>query len=182
MEWSIPELPLSKLCTVPFALQNRALVEGEKGAKRCWEQERRRGGQQRGQKGKKDAWKQVRILSFWSSDNSTQDFSPHHKRRTLVKELTWSQSLAHCICSLYKSKFLKRTFVNWWFSVRKRRRFEWRFCFHFTRTHTPSNKFLDLCYVRAVLPNMFQSGREMVTRSCFLLLFVFVFWLSSSYC
>ena len=32
---SIPELPLSKLCTVPFALQNRALFEGEKMVKMC---------------------------------------------------------------------------------------------------------------------------------------------------
>ena len=57
------KLPLSKLCTVPFALQNRALFEGEKGAKRCPEKGRNRGGQQRGQKGKKDAWKQVRLGS-----------------------------------------------------------------------------------------------------------------------
>ena len=30
LERSIPGLPLSKLCAVPFALQNRALFEGEK--------------------------------------------------------------------------------------------------------------------------------------------------------
>ena len=33
MERSIPELTLSKLCTVQFVLQNRALFEGEKRAK-----------------------------------------------------------------------------------------------------------------------------------------------------
>ena len=49
------ELPLSKLCAVPFALQNRALFKGEKGAKRCREEGGKRGGQQRGQKGEKDA-------------------------------------------------------------------------------------------------------------------------------
>ena len=56
VERSIPELPLSKLCAVPFALQNRALFEGEKRAKM-----RKRGGQESGQKGKKDARKQVSI-------------------------------------------------------------------------------------------------------------------------
>ena len=55
VERSILELPLSKLCAVPFTLQNRALFEGEKKAKRCREEGRKRGGQQRGQKGKKDA-------------------------------------------------------------------------------------------------------------------------------
>ena len=54
-ERSIPELPLSKLCAVPFALQNRALFEGEKMAKMRREKGRKRGGQERGQKGKKDA-------------------------------------------------------------------------------------------------------------------------------
>ena len=29
----MPKMPLSKLCAVPFALQNRALFEGEKGDK-----------------------------------------------------------------------------------------------------------------------------------------------------
>ena len=57
VERSILKLPLSKLCAVPFALQNRALFEAEKRAKRCREKGRKRGGQQRGQKGKKDAWK-----------------------------------------------------------------------------------------------------------------------------
>ena len=33
VERSIPDLPLSKLCAVPFALQNRALFEGGKGRK-----------------------------------------------------------------------------------------------------------------------------------------------------
>ena len=55
VERSTPDLPLSKLCAVPFALQNRALFEGENRAKMCREKGRKRGGQQRGQKGKKDA-------------------------------------------------------------------------------------------------------------------------------
>ena len=55
LEGSIPELHFSKLCAVPFALQNRALFEGEKMAKMCQEKGRKRGGQQREQKGKKDA-------------------------------------------------------------------------------------------------------------------------------
>ena len=60
MERSIPDLPLSKLCAVPFALalQNRALFEGEKRAKMCREfseKGRKRGGQLRGQKEQKDA-------------------------------------------------------------------------------------------------------------------------------
>ena len=42
VERSIPELPLSKLCTVPFALQNRALFEGEKWRK-CAEKRGGRG-------------------------------------------------------------------------------------------------------------------------------------------
>ena len=37
MERFILKLPLSKLCAVPFALQNRVLFEVEKGAKRCRE-------------------------------------------------------------------------------------------------------------------------------------------------
>ena len=41
VERSILRLPLSKLCAVPFALQNRALFEGEKRAKRCWEKVRK---------------------------------------------------------------------------------------------------------------------------------------------
>ena len=57
VERSILELPLSELCTVPFALQNRALFEREKVRR---EKGGRRGGQQKGRKGKKDAWKQVR--------------------------------------------------------------------------------------------------------------------------
>ena len=36
-ERSILKLPLSKLCAVPFALQNRALFKGEKGGQRCLE-------------------------------------------------------------------------------------------------------------------------------------------------
>ena len=38
----VPELPLSKLCAVPFALQNRALFEEEKRAKMCRETGRTR--------------------------------------------------------------------------------------------------------------------------------------------
>ena len=49
------KLPLSKLSVVPFALQSRALFEGETSANRCQEKGRKRGGQQRGQKEKKDA-------------------------------------------------------------------------------------------------------------------------------
>ena len=56
------ELPLSKLCAVPFALQNRALFKGEKRANLCREKGRKRGGQERGQKGKKNARKQVRVV------------------------------------------------------------------------------------------------------------------------
>ena len=56
---SILKLPLSKLCAVPLALQNRAVFEGEKRAKKMSrkgeEEGRKRGDQQRGQKGKKDA-------------------------------------------------------------------------------------------------------------------------------
>ena len=55
MERSILKLPLSKLCAVPLALQNRALFEEEKRAKKGLEKGRKRGGQQRGQEGKKDA-------------------------------------------------------------------------------------------------------------------------------
>ena len=54
VERSFLELPLSKLCAVPFVLQNRALFERERRAKRCRENGRKRGGQPRGQKGKKD--------------------------------------------------------------------------------------------------------------------------------
>ena len=51
VEGSILKLLLSKLCAVPFALQNRELFEGGKRAKRCREKGRKRGGQQRGQRG-----------------------------------------------------------------------------------------------------------------------------------
>ena len=53
LERSILKLPLSKLCAVPFALQNRALFEGEIRAKRCPEKGRKMGGQQRGKKEKR---------------------------------------------------------------------------------------------------------------------------------
>ena len=49
----LPEAAPSKLCSVPFSLQNRALFEGEQSAKRCREKGRKRGGQQRGQKKKR---------------------------------------------------------------------------------------------------------------------------------
>ena len=55
LERSILKLPISELCIVPFALQNRALFKGENRAKRCPEKGRKRGGQKRGQKGNKDA-------------------------------------------------------------------------------------------------------------------------------
>ena len=48
-ERSILKLPLSKLCAVPLALQNRAFFGREQ---RCQEK-RKRGGQERGQKGKR---------------------------------------------------------------------------------------------------------------------------------
>ena len=55
MERSILNLPLSELCAVRFALQNKALFEGKKGRKGS----ERRGGRgvasKEGQKGKKDA-------------------------------------------------------------------------------------------------------------------------------
>ena len=44
--------PLQALCAVPFALQNRALLEEEKRAKRCRNKGRKRGGQRKG--GKKE--------------------------------------------------------------------------------------------------------------------------------
>ena len=53
VERCLPELPLSKLCSVPFSLQNKTHFEGEKRAKRCREKGRKRGGQQRGRKGKR---------------------------------------------------------------------------------------------------------------------------------
>ena len=59
LERSILRLPLSKLCAVPFALQNRALFEGgEKGEKVPRKGEEREW-PAKGQKGKKDARKQV---------------------------------------------------------------------------------------------------------------------------
>ena len=50
-ERSILKPPLSKLCGVPFALEKRALFEGEEVARK-WEQE---GWPAKGEKGKKDA-------------------------------------------------------------------------------------------------------------------------------
>ena len=56
LERSIPELPLSKLCAVPFALQNRALFEGEKMARKCAEKRGGRGvASKGGKKEKRDA-------------------------------------------------------------------------------------------------------------------------------
>ena len=54
VERSMLRLPFSKLQVVPLALQNRALFEEEKRAKRCREKGRKRAGQQKGRKGKKD--------------------------------------------------------------------------------------------------------------------------------
>ena len=57
VERCIAELPLSKLCSVPFSLQNKSTFRGrEEGEKVPRKGER--GGQRH--KGKKDAWKQVR--------------------------------------------------------------------------------------------------------------------------
>ena len=53
MQRSVLELPLSKLCAVPFALQNRALFTGEKRARKGREEGRKRDGQQRGKKEKR---------------------------------------------------------------------------------------------------------------------------------
>ena len=53
LERSIPRLPLSKLCAVPFSLQKRALFKGEKRVKRCREKERKRGWPAKGAKRKK---------------------------------------------------------------------------------------------------------------------------------
>ena len=52
-ERSTLKLTLSKLFAVPLALQNRALLEGEKKAKRHPEKGDEEGGQQRGPKGKR---------------------------------------------------------------------------------------------------------------------------------
>ena len=48
-------LPLSKLCAVHFALQNRALFDGGEKGEKVPREGRKSGGQKRGQKGKKDA-------------------------------------------------------------------------------------------------------------------------------
>ena len=53
VERCILKLLLSKLCTVPLSVQNRALSEGGGWAKRCPEKGRKRGGQHRGQKAKR---------------------------------------------------------------------------------------------------------------------------------
>ena len=53
MERSVLKLPLSKLCAVPFALQNGALFEREKRGEKVPRKGMKRGGQQRGQKGTK---------------------------------------------------------------------------------------------------------------------------------
>ena len=50
VERSILKLTLSRLSAVPFTLQNRALSEGEKRAKRSCEKGRKKDGQQRGEK------------------------------------------------------------------------------------------------------------------------------------
>ena len=75
MERLIPELPLSKLWAVPFALQNRALFEGEKRAKLCREKGRKRGGQERGQKGKRTRENRADFLSLGKEKtNKHKDF------------------------------------------------------------------------------------------------------------
>ena len=63
---SILKLPLSKLCAVPLALQNRAAFETSRRRKMCPERGSKRGDQQRGQKGKKDAWKQVSLSGYFN--------------------------------------------------------------------------------------------------------------------
>ena len=93
MERPILKLPLSKLRTVPLCLQNRALSEGEKRAKRCREKGMKRGGQPRGQKGKKDAWKQIRSHLFdttcvFTTRQRVNSKVPegHHPRCTTLSE------------------------------------------------------------------------------------------------
>ena len=54
VEGSILKVPLSKICAVPFALQNRAFFEGENTAKRCPEKRGKRGGKQRGMAQRKE--------------------------------------------------------------------------------------------------------------------------------
>ena len=53
VERSVPKLPLSKLCAVPFSLQNKALFEEQKRGKKVPRKGRKRGGQERGQKEKR---------------------------------------------------------------------------------------------------------------------------------
>ena len=62
VERSIPKLALSKLRAVPCALQNRALFEGEKRAKRCREKGKKRDGQRRAKR-KKGRLKTGQILT-----------------------------------------------------------------------------------------------------------------------
>ena len=70
LEMSILKLPLSKLCAVPLALQNRALFERErererdKGEKVPWEGEEEGwpAKEAKRKKGKKDAWKRVSLV------------------------------------------------------------------------------------------------------------------------
>ena len=75
VERSILKLPLSKLCAVPFALQNRASRgrKGRKDAEKRGGTGRERGGQQKGQKGKQDMRKTGQKRSifghcFWITD------------------------------------------------------------------------------------------------------------------
>ena len=62
----LPELCEEVLCAVPFALQNRALFEGENRGKRCQEKGWRGVASRGGKKGKKrEVWKQVSNYVIW---------------------------------------------------------------------------------------------------------------------
>ena len=72
VERSILKVPLSKLCAVPLALQNRALFEGRKRVDKCREQGRERGGQQKGQKkGRVKTGQEVSVFQTAVSSNAT---------------------------------------------------------------------------------------------------------------
>ena len=96
-----PGAALSKLCVVPFALQNRALFEGEKRVKKCWEKGRKRGGQQRGQKGKKDAWKQVSggFHCWWFGVFGARESRPHDRALSAPR---------HCLDALFNDRKKRR--------------------------------------------------------------------------
>ena len=77
VERSILKLPLSKLCAVPFAIQNRALFEGEKGAKRC----QKRGGIGVASKGGKERVKTGRLPYHVQAHHATH-VQTHHTTGT----------------------------------------------------------------------------------------------------